>query len=51
MKYDVLTECTCCNDKTLCSEEVIEVDGVQEVLHFCEFCDKEIQDILDYYNN
>lgn len=50
MKYDVLVECTCCNEKTLCREELIDDDGIQQVVHFCEACDKEIQDILDYYN-
>lgn len=48
--YNNLTECTSCNEKLLCREELINYGGTQKVTYFCKECDKEIDEILEYYN-
>ena len=47
MEFNVLTECIACHHETLCYEDVIEVDGKQMILHFCEDCEREINDVLN----
>lgn len=50
MEFNTITECTCCNIRTYCNEEIIDVDGEQKMLFFCEECYEDIKDIEDYFN-
>lgn len=51
MEFDVLTECTWCNTRTYCTEDVVEKNGHQMVVHFCKECYEEIEETLEWANN
>ncbi len=50
MKFNIMTECTSCNERKLCNEILIEYEGKQRVMNFCKECDNEIKDILIWAN-
>ena len=50
-EYNSIARCIACGLKRNCREEVIEHEGKQEVVFFCEECDKKIEDIIRYYDN
>lgn len=50
-EYNTIAKCIACGLERNCREEVMEHEGKQEVVFFCEECDKEIEDTIRYYGN
>ena len=50
MEFNIMTECTSCNERKLCNEIPTEYEGKQRVMNFCKECDSEINDILIWAN-
>jgi hypothetical protein len=45
MEFSVIIECTCCNTRTNCNEEIAIVNGQQKMMNFCKDCYEEIKGV------
>ncbi len=45
MEFNFITECTSCNQRKPCNEEIIEIDGEQRLINFCKECYEEIEEM------
>ena len=50
MAFNFIIECTCCNKRTNCNEEIAIVNGQQKMMNFCKDCYEEIKEIKEYYS-
>lgn len=50
MEFSVISQCVSCNERKLCNEVITEYEDKKIVMNFCEECDNEIQDILNWAN-
>ena len=40
MEFNIMTECTSCNERKLCNEIPVEYEGKQRVMNFCKECEQ-----------
>lgn len=38
MSFNILTTCTGCNTEKICNKEIIEINGLNHSLNYCENC-------------